>query len=240
MVFNVRQKDKLKYLRRLVKLRVLRMVPDKLVPMNLSLNSLSIEMTDDVLPEIRRHVWAGAYEAEESKILERIMGPDDVLLDCGCAIGYLIGIGANVSSRRHIAIDANPVCVDLTKSLLRANNLTNVDTLNGILSVNDSEEDYEFYVSDQIWSSSTEAERFKDHSKVTPIKVPKLSIERLCNEYGVTILSLDIEGGEYDLFHNVSWLRKSSTVRNIFPALFFVAHLRALRRLALRAAHITL
>jgi hypothetical protein len=60
MALNTRQKDKLKSFGSSVKLRMLRLVPDKLVPMKLSLRSLDIELTDDVLPEIRRHVWAGA------------------------------------------------------------------------------------------------------------------------------------------------------------------------------------
>ncbi|WGR90768.1 FkbM family methyltransferase (plasmid) [Bradyrhizobium sp. ISRA443] len=144
---------------------------------------------------IAASIRAGTYEAHEAALLEGLIQKGEIILEIGAGCGFISTVCAkNPHSNAVHCVEANPGLIDLIRLTHRLNGVSAV-VHNEILAKEDGETD--FFVHPDFWASGT-------HSFLgTPIKVRTTSFQRRLNELRPTMLVVDIEGGEVDLFDDV-------------------------------------
>lgn len=144
---------------------------------------------------IANSIRAGTYEAHEAALLSGLIQQDEVILEIGAGCGLISTVCAkNPHSSKVECVEANPNLIDVIRM---THSLNDVDVVvhNEILGKTDGETD--FYVHADFWASGT-------HSFLgTPIKVKTTSFQKRLDDLRPTMLVIDIEGGEMDIFDEV-------------------------------------
>lgn len=140
-------------------------------------------------------IRGGGYEAHEAAMLGSLIQTDEVILEIGAGCGFISTVCAkNPYTRSVTCIEANPGLIELIKLTHRINGVAPI-VHNELLAEQDGEAT--FYVHQDFWASG------KHDFLGSPIKVPATSFQRRLNEVRPTMLIIDIEGGEVDLFDHV-------------------------------------
>ncbi len=138
----------------------------------------------------------GKYESEETRMLKSILRSDDRFLELGGGLGYLSTLASKLVTKGAVCtIEANPELINYIKLVHKTNNVT-VDVLNAAIT-NDSNGAAPFYLRSDFWSSSLSA---TPKAFIKRIEVPLLSLKEIVSSFKPTVIGVDIEGGEVDLF----------------------------------------
>ncbi|MFS8083908.1 MAG: FkbM family methyltransferase [Ginsengibacter sp.] len=151
---------------------------------------------------IANSIRGGSYEAHEAALLGGLIQSGEVILEVGAGCGLISAVCAkNPHTSKVHCVEANPNLIDLIR-MTHSLNGVNVVVHNELLAKQDGETD--FYVHDDFWASGTHSFLGK------PIKVKTTSFQKRLKELQPTMLVIDIEGGEIDLFDDVdlSGIRK--------------------------------
>lgn len=144
---------------------------------------------------IATSIRAGNYEAYEATLVRGLIQPNEVILEIGAGCGLISTVCAkNPHTSMVQCVEANPNLID---TIRMTHGLNGVDVVvhNEILAKDDGETD--FFVHPDFWASGT-------HSFLgTPIKVKTTSFQKRLNELRPTMLVIDIEGGEVEIFDDV-------------------------------------
>ena len=144
-------------------------------------------------PKIRNRILMG-YEEAEKRMCRDLLSADDCVVEIGSAIGFLaLFCQKRIGIQNYIAIEANPMTIDVLKRNFRLNNVTpNVWNLalgkeNGVAELHVGGDFYEHFVS--------YAERA---SRVNTIRVATATLETILKSAGekFNALIIDVEGAE--------------------------------------------
>jgi FkbM family methyltransferase len=145
-----------------------------------------------VTPTIRKAIYDGWYESEQTEILAKTLRPDDRYLEVGAGIGFVATAACQrVGSASVVAFEANPALLDAIDETAARNGCA-LNVVNAVLGEDDGWSD--FYVDDDFWGSS-----------LTPIpgapviQVPRKSLHEEIARHRASYLMVDIEGGEIEL-----------------------------------------
>lgn len=143
----------------------------------------------------------GGYEQLELNQLNSIMHPNERVLEIGSGIGLISTLAAkNPLIDQVIAYEANPVLCEYQRQVHKLNNVK-VDVRNSILLPNASHEQIDFYIRSDFWSSS-----LSSHSPYEQVvRVPVADFQQVIETDDPTLLVVDIEGGELDLFDGIDF-----------------------------------
>lgn len=135
-------------------------------------------------------ILTGRYESEERSLCSKVLGPEDVVLELGSAIGF-VGLFCRKALRvKHVTgVEANPA----TLAMLRRNYARNRMVPNVIEAAAAAEDGVlELDVSGEFWENSIEGDSNKT------VTVPALSLPSIFAklEESPTALICDIEGAE--------------------------------------------
>jgi FkbM family methyltransferase len=150
------------------------------------------DLTSDTIANAIR---AGTYEAHEAALLGGLIQHGEVILEIGAGCGLISTICAkNPYTSVVECVEANPNLIDMIK-MTHSLNSVKVAVHNEVLAKSDGETD--FFVHPDFWASGT-------HSFLgTSIKVRTTSFQKRLNELRPTMLVVDIEGGEVEIFDDV-------------------------------------
>ena len=141
-------------------------------------------------------IRANAYEAHEAAQLDSLIQTGEVILEIGAGCGFISTYCAkNPETKAVFCVEANPSLIPVIK-LTHEINKVHVTVFHEILAKTDGETD--FYVHEDFWASGTANWLGK---KV--VKVKTTAFQRRLNQVRPTMLVVDIEGGEVDLFDDV-------------------------------------
>ena len=151
--------------------------------------------------DIINHMLAGYYETDELFIINRILSPDDIVLEIGAGIGFTSSyIAKKLSPKGSIeCFEANSTLIPLIKENHKRNGVV-VGVQNAILSK--GEGFTKFYISGGFWGSSTQG-FWGDSTEPADgktIYVPTVDFQEYLDEYRSTMLVIDIEGGKQICF----------------------------------------
>ena len=144
------------------------------------------------------HVLDGTYEREELGILQQVIAPDDVVLELGSGIGFLATYCAlAIGSDRVFTYEANPALEPHIRLMFERNRVT--PSLRMCMLGRDAGW-AELNVHRNFWASSTLAAGGRT------VRVPVQSFAGALEAIRPTVLVVDIEGGERELFRTVDRL----------------------------------
>jgi len=143
-------------------------------------------------PLMKNNILLGRYEVQERQMAQSALGPDDVVLELGGAIGF-IGLFCKtvIGVKRHRSVEANPA----TLEILRRNYLLNgldPDVVHAAAAAEDGE--IKLHIGGEFWENSVIGEGLPQQT----VTVPAFSLQSLVQEMPEppTALICDIEGAE--------------------------------------------
>jgi FkbM family methyltransferase len=147
----------------------------------------------------------GQYELPERTLVSEALEDDDVVLELGTGIGVVTVIcSRRLGAGRVHSFEANPNLIPVAEETFRLNGVA-PSLENTILGVCEGERT--FYVEKNFWSSST----VKRSARSRPVKVTVRRLDDAIETLRPTVLIVDIEGGEAEVFDTV----QLGTVRKV-------------------------
>lgn len=148
-------------------------------------------------PQIGAAILAGTYEAREIDLMRRYIRPADRVLELGACLGVTsLVLYDLVGPENHLVIEADRQNLAMSKAMFELNEKPVRVEFGLLVSGGHSDEFVEFSVNANPSSSST----LRREGTIRAESVPALSFENVLQKERSTVLVLDIEGGEYDLF----------------------------------------
>lgn len=148
--------------------------------------------------KLRAALRDNRYEAKEADCVLKLVRDGDTVIELGAGIGFMSTL---VATRRKIksvfAFEANPSLIPYIESVHTANALTNAHVTHAILGKRAGSTD--FYVRDNLLSSSMEPLEGDTPDKTQKVKVDVLNAAHVFKEINPSILIADIEGAEATL-----------------------------------------
>ena len=156
-----------------------------------------------VSPALRDLIAGGGYEAGEANLVSRLVEPGDCVLELGAGLGFIAAlVGMRCHPRRYIAVEADPRLPPLIAATLRANGVAVARIVSGILT-NDAAKlaagSVPFRIEAHFWGSH---EVSAETAGARP--VPVQSLDAVLAGEGVTVMIVDVEGGEAGLFEGAN------------------------------------
>lgn len=143
---------------------------------------------------VKRALFYGEYETVERKLLERILRPGDVVMELGTGLGVLSAVAAlRVGSGNVHTYEANKLLELAIRDTYKINSVC--PSVNFCM-VGEGAGEAKFFVSEDFWSSSANASPEDDSGVSVPVRAFGEEVARV----RPTVLIVDIEGGELDLF----------------------------------------
>jgi FkbM family methyltransferase len=143
---------------------------------------------------------AGNYEDQESGEVPGFVQEGDRILELGGGIGFISSIAARQRKAESIVVfEANPQLVPVIKHTHQLNGVK-ATVVNAVVVPKQTTPTLPFYLRDDFWASSL-APKPWGYSRT--IDVPTRSLADVLAEHKPTLLIVDIEGGEIDLFDDV-------------------------------------
>ena len=175
---------------------------------HMQLHGVSIDLThENISPALKKFFYYQVYESGEVKILSKHLSDDDVVMEIGAGIGFLSAYCAKaVGSGKVFAYEANPFMIDKIKETYKLNNVT--PTIKNIL-LSNKEQNLNFYLEDEFWSSST----VKRSDSARCVQVNSCDVNVEIKNIQPNFLIIDIEGGEKNLLPMIDF--KSNKVKKI-------------------------
>ena len=145
-------------------------------------------------PQVERAVSRGLYEQDELHLLGEVLSPGDVVLELGAGIGLVSAYCAKrIRSSRVFAYEANP---DLEPRIRETYWLNQVRPTLEMCAIGAQTGTVTLYCGRHLWSSSI----LRPTCRVRPVEVPMKALSEIAREIRPTLLIVDVEGAEGELF----------------------------------------
>jgi len=155
---------------------------------------IQIRLGRHMSPQVQRTVSQGRYEQDELRLIEQVLLPDDVVLELGAGLGLVSAYCARrLGSSRVFAYEANP---DLEACIRDTYSLNQVQPTLEMCAVGPDAGRVTLYRGWHLWESSV----LRFHGSVRPVEVPVKALSEIAQRIRPTLLIVDIEGAENDLF----------------------------------------
>jgi FkbM family methyltransferase len=185
------------------------------------LNGVTLVIPDDLMTDqLTRAMTSGKYESSEADALLRHLRPRDRFLDLGAGAGYLSSLaGAAIRARRVTGVEAGPEMARVAQDNLQRNGIEGgVIHWGAVVPDSYREAEVTFTVRRSFWASTlTPPEGAKNTRAVV---VPALRFGAVLAQADPTVLSIDIEGGEQDLFDTILPADLRLIIMELHPAVY--------------------
>ncbi len=183
----------------LIKKRILLKIRLRIKPKVVVLNGIKLPIANTFSKNVLASLYSGDYENTECQFVKNHIRSDDVVMELGTGIGYISSFCARkIGSNRIITYEANPT---LENHIRHTYALNNVSPNLHLSILGDKEGSKSFFLSDNFWSSSI----IQRQSNDVEIQMPMKSFNHELRKNNPTFLIIDIEGGEFDLFHYIEF-----------------------------------
>ncbi len=156
-----------------------------------------------ISPVIHRALTRGRYEGEERTHLPGLLRDGDVVLELGAGLGVVSTLCARDERVEHVTtVEANPDLIPYVREVHRRNDVSEKARLIHAVALPAPEVDaMDFFVRKDIWASSLNGKIWAWDRKVSTEVV---DLHALIESLQPTLMIVDIEGGEGQLFRNFS------------------------------------
>jgi FkbM family methyltransferase len=138
------------------------------------------------------------YELEESRNLPNIIEAGERVLELGTGLGFITTLLAKDERVEWVeTFEANPRLARLARRTAELNGVADKVTVHNAVALPAPQvESCDFYLREEFWASSMQAEPWEYQEKIA---VPTVDLNALIAARRPTLLVIDIEGGELDL-----------------------------------------
>ncbi|MCH2114546.1 MAG: FkbM family methyltransferase [Pirellulales bacterium] len=158
-------------------------------------------------------IFMGTYEPDQTKLLQKSIGPSSVLLDVGANHGYYSLLASRLTGDacRTLAFEPHPLCADFLRRHIEANHLDGVTVVQAAVGKSSGFALFEL-------GSGTGTGRVSDQGSH---RIQVVTIDEVVAEHGLapTHLKIDVEGGELDVLQGAL-----STLRAHRPEIYLSTH----------------
>ncbi len=162
------------------------------------LSGVSLEVPDRLLtPRIRDRLETGHYEANEARAAQLMIDYGDRVLELGAGVGYISTICAMLAGAQNMmSVEANPRLLNTIRTNLDRNDCEEAVLLHGAI-VGAPVKGARVHLKNAhaFWASSMGAPEEEG-----AISVPALVMGDLLEAHKPTVVIMDVEGAEADLF----------------------------------------
>jgi FkbM family methyltransferase len=159
-----------------------------------NVQGVSIRVGRHMSPRVERAVWTRRYEREELRLVSEVLSPSDVVLEVGAGLGLISTYCAKqLGSTRVFAYEANP---DLESFIRETYALNQVNPTLEMCAVGSGSGSVTLYRDKHLFSSST----IRRTPRALPLDVPVQPLDTIVERVRPTLLIVDAEGGEADMF----------------------------------------
>ena len=160
---------------------------------------LSVD-AEQISSNVKKTLFRDQYEHLEFAILNATLKPSDVVMEVGAGLGFISIFAAKIAGSANVfTYEANPSLLPLIEKNYKLNKVN--PTISNCALTNTTETGVrKFYLVEDFWGSST----FKRNASTTEIEVPALPFKKELARINASFLMVDIEGGEKELFEDVS------------------------------------
>jgi FkbM family methyltransferase len=145
-------------------------------------------------PQVERTVSRGRYEQDEIRLIGQLLSPGDVVLEVGAGLGLVSAYCAKrLGSSRVFAYEANP---DLEACIRETYLLNQVQPTLEMCAVGADAGKVTLYRHKDLWASSV----LRPSGTVRPVEVPVKALSEIVQRVRPTLLVVDAEGAESELF----------------------------------------
>jgi len=163
------------------------------------LSGIQIPISYQLSREVREGLYRGDYEKPELQMIKVQLRPNDIVMEIGAGIGLISSYCAKmIGSERVFAYEANPI---MERHIRKTYKLNGICPNLEICMIGTQTGQQTFYVEENFWSSSG----IQRSPKAKAIQVPVKSFNQEVRRINPTFLSIDIEGGEYDLMQHADF-----------------------------------
>jgi FkbM family methyltransferase len=160
---------------------------------------------------ITERILSGNYEQDEMRGLSVILAPKDVVMEIGAGLGFLSSHCAKVvGSENTYAFEANPELEAVIRDTYELNGVSpHLEIC--VLAHEDSERT--FYLEESFLVSSLTSQGQRTRAVKVPAKLLNAEIARI----QPSVLMIDIEGGEFELFPEIDLRTVRKIVMELHP-----------------------
>lgn len=174
-----------------------------------------------VTPRLQRAMRKNRYEEGEFKALSKILKPGDRVVDIGAGVGLISAAAAKIVGPANvIAVEANPQMVPMIQETHAVNGVKGVEVLNGVGVTRPRGKSIPFYLHENFWSSTMDEKRGTGEGYVGRTKVPEIDLNDLMARHRPTVMTVDIEGAELNLFDDLETTSLRSISMEMHPRFY--------------------
>jgi FkbM family methyltransferase len=156
-----------------------------------SIEGVRIRLGRHMSRRVEQAISRGAYARDELRLIRMVLSPDDVVLEIGAGLGVISAYCAmQLGSDRVFAFEANP---DLEPCIRETYTLNRVEPTLEMCAVRASAGRVTLYRTKRLFSSS-------GLPNAEPIEVPGKALSYIVEKIRPTLLIVDAEGAEGELF----------------------------------------
>jgi FkbM family methyltransferase len=143
---------------------------------------------------VEQAISKGGYERDELRLIGMVLSPSDVVLEVGAGLGVVSAYCAKrLGSSRVFAFEANP---DLEPRIRETYALNGVEPTLEMCAIRATAGRVTLYRTKHVFSSSI----VKRSAEAIPIEVPGKALSYVVEKFRPTLLIVDVEGAEDELF----------------------------------------
>jgi FkbM family methyltransferase len=159
-----------------------------------SIEGVRIRVGRHMSRRVEHAISNGGYERDELRLIGMVLSPSDVVLELGAGLGLVSAYCAKrVGSGRVFAFEANP---DLEPCIRETYALNGVEPTLEMSAVRATSGRVTLYRTRHLYSSSI----IRRSTASTPIEVPGKALSYVVEKIRPTLLIVDVEGAEGELF----------------------------------------
>jgi len=151
--------------------------------------------------KIVKAIRDGSYERNEAEQIERIIETNERVIEIGVGLGFISTLVLkNHKTEAFLGFEANPQLMEPIMTVFQLNGVHG-EVVNGVLNHDPAVKEMDFYLRDDFWASSLQAEPWA-YNQV--ISVATILFDSVVEKFRPTLVICDIEGGELELFREAS------------------------------------
>lgn len=167
------------------------------------LRDITLHIPDRFMNEFMvNSLKSGRYESSESFAVEHHLTADDRVLELGGGAGYLsIQISKIVGPENLMTVEANLKMIDVIARNLKDNGVEGANIIHAAAVSDTYTEEYvTFHVTPAFWGASLLESRATQSKMSQSVSVPAVQITELVEDFKPTLVMMDIEGAEAEMF----------------------------------------
>jgi FkbM family methyltransferase len=158
---------------------------------------LLVELNPMIGPRLSFLVCIGDYEQSDLDLLARHVGVGDQVLELGAGIGLTAALSAKLSGRPVAVIDADQRLAGLIQRQAQLNGGEVLFETGCVVADAAAPARIDFFLADEVWFSSATP---PVDGRGQIVSVPTVSLASVLTRHRPTVLMVDIEGAERNLF----------------------------------------